>query len=755
MLTISHSTRFLIANDTGEIPTGDECGLYEEDTRCLSEYRLRVDGKALILLSARTIDDDATEHFLVNNEAEGLQQAVLAVVRRRTLGPTLLEELTCTNYGTEQSGWTLDFTFGADFAGVGDVRRAAIQNQDASGRPGGFRSTVEAERGLLRFRYEHDGFRRELEIHLPPDAEIYGRDCRIQLCLEPHETRTLTIEFVPRTGPAIRIVKPLPPPDAAHPGTANRQAAHRGSAQREAAIDDFPANAPKLESDCELLCQAYRQALTDFAALRLHGDAITGDAFVIAGGIPWYLALFGRDSLVASYQALPFAPEAARGILRTLAALQGEKVDDRRGEQPGKIPHEHRFGTITGTQSGIPAYPHYRSIDSTPLFLILLAAYHRLTGDLDLVRELWPHALRALKWIDEYGDRDGDGYLEYPGRHDGNISNQGWKDSSDAIRCRDGSLPHGEIALCEVQGYAYAARLGLADLAEALASPDPNIAPNIGAAFNDSYSDSAPNPGRAAPLLDIAHDQRAAAATARERFNHDFWLPDRDFFAQALAGSGPDKSPVDSLTSNPGQLLWTAIADQDRARAIADRFLTPEFFSGWGIRTTAASEAAYNPVSYQSGSVWPHDNSLIAAGLARYGHIGHAERVIEGLLDALRHAADRRLPELFTGLSTEDASEPVQYPMACRPQAWATGAVFLLISTMIGLDPAVGPRGVSGAPENRDATPTHDDLQRLFPGEPLLPPSINHLRIDGLFLQGRRISVTLTRAARGVDRHLL
>jgi glycogen debranching enzyme len=749
MLTISHSTRFLIANDTGEIPTGDECGLYEEDTRCLSEYRLRVDGKALILLSARTIDDDATEHFLVNNEAEGLQQAVLAVVRRRTLGPTLLEELTCTNYGTEQSGWTLDFTFGADFAGVGDVRRAAIQNQDASGRPGGFRSTVEAERGLLRFRYEHDGFRRELEIHLPPDAEIYGRDCRIQLCLEPHETRTLTIEFVPRTGPAIRIVKPLPPPDAAHPGTANRQAAHRGSAQREAAIDDFPANAPKLESDCELLCQAYRQALTDFAALRLHGDAITGDAFVIAGGIPWYLALFGRDSLVASYQALPFAPEAARGILRTLAALQGEKVDDRRGEQPGKIPHEHRFGTITGTQSGIPAYPHYRSIDSTPLFLILLAAYHRLTGDLDLVRELWPHALRALKWIDEYGDRDGDGYLEYPGRHDGNISNQGWKDSSDAIRCRDGSLPQGDIALCEVQGYAYAARLGLADLAEALDDDIPDRATSGRATSGRATS------GRADSNRDLAHELRAAAAALRQRFNHDFWLPDRHFFAQALAGEKDHKTRVDSLTSNPGQLLWTGIADLDKASATADQFLAPDFFCGWGIRTMAASEAAYNPISYQSGSVWPHDNSLIANGLARYGHTGHATSVIEGLLGALRHASDRRLPELFTGFSTDQASAPVQYPMACRPQAWATGAIFLMISTMIGLDTAVGPHDEPGAPDNRADSASPDDPQQCFPGEPFLPPSIDHLRLDGLYLRRRRVSVTLTRTAHGVERHLV
>jgi glycogen debranching enzyme len=629
---------------------------------------------------------------------------------------------------------------------------------------------------MLRFRYEREAFQRELEIHLPPEAEAYGRSCRLHLCLQPHESRTFTLEFIPITGPAIRRVTPLPQPTAEYAETAPSSARHNAAetvtasagntegtaststADATAAVTTFPENAPTLHSDCDILCEAYQQCLRDFAALRLRGDAIAGDAFVIAGGIPWYLALFGRDSLIACYQALPFAPHAARGILRTLAALQGERIDDRRGEQPGKIPHEHRFGTITGTQSGIPAYPHYRSIDSTPLFLILLAATYRLTGDLDLVRELWPHALRALAWIDNYGDRDGDGYLEYPGRHDGGISNQGWKDSSDAIRCRDGSLPHGDIALCEVQGYAYAARLGLTDLAEALSSA--GMAPDRAAGHGaDGPADPDPDPDP-----DPDNDDRApkSSATLRDtaerigaRLNHDFWLPDRHFFAQALAGEKGHKVPVSSLTSNPGQLLWIGIAEPDKASAVANTLLSPEFFSGWGIRTMAASEDAYNPVSYQSGSVWPHDNSLIAAGLARYGHIDHAARIVEGLLDALRHAPDRRLPELFTGFSTEEASEPVQYPMACRPQAWATGAIFLLISTMIGLDPGVGARSIPGVPENRDATPTHDDLQHFFPGEPFLPPSINNLRIDGLYLQGRRISVTLRRAARGIDRLLL
>jgi glycogen debranching enzyme len=738
MITISQSTRFLITTDTGEITPGGECGLYAEDTRCLSEYRLRVDGDPLVLLSARMVDDQNTEHFLVNTEAEGIQQSVLVMTRRRTLGISLREELTCTNYGTEEARWTIDLTFNADFADVAAIKQGAISNQPAEKRQGDFRASVQATPGKIHFRYEHEGFQRELEILLPTEAEIYGRSCRLQLCLQPHQSRTLTLEFIPITGPAIRRVTPLPRPTTIYDETA-RQTTRRNTTDAANgtttttttpganSATTFPENAPTLQSDCEILCEAYQQSISDFAALRLHGDAITDDAFVIAGGIPWYLALFGRDSLIACYQALPYAPHAARGILRTLAALQGERIDERRGEQPGKIPHEHRFGTITGTQSGIPAYPHYRSIDSTPLFLILLAAYQHLTGGLGLVRELWPHANRALTWMDDYGDRDGDGYLEYPGSNNGKISNQGWKDSSDAIRCRDGSLPQGDIALCEVQGYSYAARLGLADLAEALSNDDSR---------------------------DIIEDQRTAAAKIREKLNHDFWLPDRRFFAQALAGDKDPKTQVSSLTSNPGQLLWTAIAEPDKARATADQFLTPTFFSGWGIRTMAVSEAAYNPVSYQSGSVWPHDNSLIASGLARYGHTHHAASIIEGLIGALRHATDRRLPELFTGFGTDMASAPVQYPMACRPQAWSTGAIFLMISTMIGLDPAVGPRTAPTTTAAPATTTEPDDLQHLFPGEPFLPPAINHLRVDGIWLRERRISVTLTRAAHGIDRRL-
>ena len=407
------------------------------------------------------------------------------------------------------------------------------------------------------------------------------------------------------------------------------------------------------------------------------------------------MALFGRDALIAAYQALPFYPEAAKGVLRPLARLQGEWVDPVRGEEPGKILHEHRPGVRSGAQDLIPGFPYYGTIDATPLFLELLGAVHLVTGDVGFARSLRENALRALDWLDRYGDQDGDGYFEYAPVDEAGLVNHGWKDSFDSVRFRDGTLARPPIALCEVQGYAYAARVGMAELFEALSEPK-----------------------RAARL-------RADAVALRERFNRDFWLPDRGYYAQALDG---DKRPVDALTSNPGHLLWTGLADDDKARLVAERLVSPELFSGWGVRTMATTERGYSPISYHNGSVWPHDTALIVAGLAGYGFVEEAVTVADGMLAALGQYPDHRLPEVFAGYDRAEAPFPVEHPMASRPQAWASGSVFLVLAAMVGLD--------LDAPDLR--------------GTAFLPSGVHRVCIDGFRIRQQCVAIEAVRSRDGV-----
>jgi glycogen debranching enzyme len=688
-MTISESTTFLITDQIGDVPKGNEYGLYTEDTRVLSEYQLRLRGLPPVVLSARTTSRRSAEHFLTNHAFEGSPRSTIGIVRRRRLERALHEALVFTNFGGKTLDLVAELSFAADFGTIASIKQNVQMDQGTVEHEGEYHCLVEDGGRLLRYTLERDGFHRELHIHLPPEAITAPGSCLLPLHLEPGSSQTFHLTFTFGPAPKLRKVTPLPRPAGAPAAPIAEGEEHAELLER----------APTLETDSPVLREAYERSVRDFAALRLRADAIEGDAFVIAGGIPWYLALFGRDSLVASYMALPFLPEVASGTMRALAALQGEGEDEERGEEPGKIAHEHRFGTTITAVKHVPPYPHYKTVDATPLFLITLATSYHITGDLPLVRALWPNALRALEWMERYGDRDGDGYLEYPPGKEGKIASRGWKDSNDSVRFHDGRLAHGSIALCEVQGYAYAARLGMAALAEAMGEG-----------------------GRATEL-------RKGAEQLKTRVNQDYWLEKRHFFAEALDG---EKHQVDALTSNPGQMLWTGIVEREKAAAVAQALLSPPLFSGWGVRTLATTEVGYNPIAYQIGAVWPHDNALIASGLARYGFLDEASRIARGLLDALAHAADRRLPELFAGYGKDEASAPVQYPLACRPQAWASGAVFLLLSTMIGLAPAVGA-----------------DADDPLPGEPFLPPGISHLRVSGLWIDGKQGTITLTRTDDG------
>jgi glycogen debranching enzyme len=404
-----------------------------------------------------------------------------------------------------------------------------------------------------------------------------------------------------------------------------------------------------VSSDNELFNLVVKRSVADLRLLVNDGPA-DGQRYV-AAGVPWFATLFGRDAIITAFQALAFRPQLAIETLEVLAAYQATAEDPGRDAEPGKILHELRTGEMAASGE-LPHTPYYGSVDATPLWLILLGATFDWTGDALLVDRLWPNALAALDWIDRYGDRDGDGFIEYQRRSDHGLVNQGWKDSSDAIRDRAGAGAEPPIALAEVQGYVYDAKLRLAALARA-------------------RGDAA----LAARLED-------AAGRLRERFEATFWVEDQRYYAMAI---DRDKRPADAIASNAGQCLWTGIASPDRARDVIDRLLRPSMFSGWGIRTYAADQPGYNPIGYHTGTVWPHDTSLIAAGLKRYGYDDASNRLVSQILEAAQGFPDYRLPELFCGFDRTETPAPVPYPVACSPQAWAAGSSFLFLSTMLGL----------------------------------------------------------------------
>jgi glycogen debranching enzyme len=419
-------------------------------------------------------------------------------------------------------------------------------------------------------------------------------------------------------------------------------------------------------------------------------------------GVPWYVAPFGRDSLITAFQLLPYRPAVAAGTLRFLAARQGTTVDEFLDEEPGKILHEYRRGEMANCRE-IPFVPYYGTIDATPLFLMLLGEYARWTGDLGLVRELWPSARAALRWMRAHGDRDGDGYLEYEMRSRIGLGNQGWKDSEDAVSHADGRLARPPIALVEVQGYAYAALRSAADLVRVLG------------------------------LDDDAGRLEAEAQQLRKRFDRDFWMEEQRFCALALDG---DKLRCEVVASNAGHCLWTGILTPDRAARVAERLLENDLFSGWGVRTLSSRERRYNPMSYHNGSVWPHDNAIAAAGLRRYGFAGGVSALMSALFDAARYFEHARIPELFCGFARQPDFGPIAYPVACAPQAWAAGAPLQMLTALVGLQP--------------DAA-----LNRLTCESPTLPPWLRFVELHGVQVGASSVDLAITRGREEASVELL
>jgi glycogen debranching enzyme len=635
-LSVLDGSTFVVSDRHGDVIPGGgrEHGFFAADTRFISRWVLRVGQTPLQLLSLNQGSHFDVQFFLAPT-VDPDEQAPRSVVRHRLVDHVWMEEITVTNHLHETRRARVVLEVDADFADLFEVKDIAVAARAV---------TFTHDATSLTLDYRHEEFQRSVTVaSSSPVAAITRAGFEYELDLGPGEQWATTFTISPH---------------AAQPGVTFTARHSHGSLEsvrkaRTAELETWLEDVPTLQADDPAIARTYRASLSDLGALRMHPDLHKG-ATLPAAGLPWFMALFGRDSLITSYQALPYLPELAATTLRVLAAAQATERDDFHEREPGKILHELRFGELT-SRGQRPHSPYFGSADATPLFLVLLDEYHRWTGDDQLVRELEPHARAALSWIAESGDPDGDGYIEYECRNlKTGLANQCWKDSYDSIQFADGVLARGPIATCEIQGYAYDAQRRAARLAREVW-------------LDEGLSDRL--------------EQRAR--DLRVQFRRDFWMPERGCHALALDG---DKRQVDSLTSNIGHLLWSGILDEGEAASTAELLLGEEIYSGWGIRTLGIHEGGYNPLGYHTGTIWPHENSLIAAGLARYGHHRAAGTLASAILAAAPYF-EHRLPEVFAGFPAATTSVPVAFPTASRPQAWAAGAPLLLLTTVLNLTP--------------------------------------------------------------------
>ena len=636
LVKILDGNTFVVSDSRGDIEASltDPTGLFSFDCRFLSTWILTVDGQRLNPLSVDDLQYFESQFFLVPGTGTVYVDAKLSVIRRRAVGDGFHEELTILNHDAEPVGLTVRVEAASDFADLFEVK-------DALKKKGKYSATADKRQLLLT--YERDTYKRQTAISASAPARIDERGLTFEVRVAGHGSWTNDLDVMTAAGPG---------------GTRARPKYERGERQArpnmERSLKRWLADAPRLESDSDSLKATYRRSLVDLAALRFSPPVVGAGKSLPAAGLPWFMTMFGRDSIFTSLQALPFTPELAATTLKALGAWQGTRIDDFRDEDPGRILHEVRYGEMTAFEER-PHSPYYGNADATALYVVLLDEYERWTGDRKLVRDLEDEARAALRWIDEYADLMGNGYVSYQRRNEQTgLENQCWKDSWDSISYHDGRLPGFPRATCELQGYAYDAKLRGARLARTV------------------WKD---------PVLAEALEQEAA--DLKRRFNRDFWVADGEFFALALDNEGKQ---VDALSSNIGHLLWSGIVDKSKAKAVVRHLMGPRLFSGWGVRTLAEGEGRYNPIGYHVGTVWPFDCSFIAWGLRKCGFKEEAAQVAAGILDAAEFF-NGRLPEAFGGYERGLTKYPVQYPTACSPQAWSTGTPLLLLRTMLGLEP--------------------------------------------------------------------
>ena len=681
-LTLKDDDLFLLTDTLGNVGgcVGDDrsasMGLFCRDTRFLNRLELQIEGRSPILLSS-TADKGFVLSVLCANPKidDQIPAESIGIKRELVLNGGLFEEIEITNYSTHAVSFELSLSFGADFRdlfeirGYGRDKRGRLMHlmEEAEGQKGRGAEGKDAE---LTLAYQGlDGSLLESRIqfsHSQPDR-FTGNTALWKLSLESHQTKILgyRLHMFNDGRPSSTVNAPLTLSQARSAETMEEQGWHQQVTQIRSDKNTFNQIIERAEQDIYLLRQTF------------------GQGKALSAGVPWFSTLFGRDSIIAASQVLMLDPQIGRETLKILAHYQGKAEDEWRDEQPGKILHEIRFGEMARCQE-IPHTPYYGTVDATPLWLMLYAEYFAWTADRETIDSLWDNALAAMGWIDRTMQRTG--YLSYFRKSKRGLDNQGWKDSGDCIINRDGKLAEGDISLCEVQAYVYAAKVRLAQMA------------------------------RMKKRIDLADRWEEEARELKVRFNRDFWMEDQDFCALALDGEG---KPVDSITSNPGHCLNLGIFNPEQAYSVAERLRAPDMFNGWGIRTLSSLSPAYNPIGYHIGSVWPHDNAMTAIGLRSLGLIDQALELSQGLLDMTKRQPYHRPPELFCGYERSDGNDPVQYPVACSPQAWATGSIFQLMQMMVNLVP--------DAPNN---------TLRII--DPALPESINQLKLHNL-----RVGTTL------------
>jgi glycogen debranching enzyme len=663
-ITLVEGPAFSISNTSGDMIAGLPHGVFFRDTRFLSELCLLVNGEFPEPLAAMTTDPFSAAFVLRSQPRAGEADSGLMIFRRRYVGRGMREDITVRNYGLEPAFCMLELTVGVDFADLFEVKEGRVA------KTGHLETDVDGDR--VSWAYRRGPFERGALLHFsqPPTLSV-GRGA-FEFLVAPRGDWSVCLQLIPvvegqEVTPRYLCGRPV----------------ERSTPVER--LESWRRHLPTITSDDDGFTALLARSTEDLAALRLF-DPEHPDRTVVAAGAPWFMTLFGRDSLLTSWMAMMIDSDLALGTLQTLARYQGVDVNPLTEEEPGRILHEMRFGESAELSLG-GGRIYYGSVDATPLFVMLLGELERWGNRREEVDALLPAADRALAWIDEFGDRDGDGYVEYLRTSDRGLQNQGWKDSHDSTRFADGRLAVPPVALCEVQGYVYAALIA-----------------------RSRFAQERGDTGYAAQL-------EARAADLKARFNRDFWIEERGWLAMGL---DRDKQQIDALTSNMGHCLWTAILDEDHAAQVAERLSSDECFSGWGIRTLASTMTGYNPISYHNGSVWPHDNALCVAGLMRYGYAEEAHRVMRGIIDAAGFFGNR-LPELFAGLPRDDFGFAVSYPTSCSPQAWAAASPLLFLRAMLHFDPDV----------------RHGRLHLV----PALPEWIGRLTLRGVPIMGGRLSL--------------
>ncbi|HEX7082305.1 MAG TPA: amylo-alpha-1,6-glucosidase [Gammaproteobacteria bacterium] len=659
-------------------------GLYYRDTRFLSQLELFIAGHRPLLLNSSVTHDTAI--FAVdltnvdcNDGNLEAQRGDIHVFRGKMLwGRECFEQIRITNFGHDEVELPVSIVFAADYADIFEVRGLARE------RRGRVKAPVKSPDEVVLAYEGLDGVTRRTHVRSSVrPAAVTDDELSFRFRLPPRGETSFCIHI------ACEI--------DGEPDTELLSFEQVERRTRET-LRELAAGECRIHTGNEQFNDWVNRSLADLRLLVTR----TEEGWYPFAGVPWYSTIFGRDGLITGLQTLWINPDLARGVLDVLAARQADRVDPELDAEPGKIVHEVRRGEMAALKE-VPFGLYYGTVDATPLFVMLASRYFDQTGDLEYLRRLWPHIERALDWIDRYGDKDEDGFVEYLQQSRRGLVNQGWKDSYDSISHADGSLATGAIALCEVQAYIYDAKRRAAKLARALRKPE------------------------------LAEQLEKAAATLRQRFNDRFWCDDLGTYAIALDGR---KRPCRISSSNAGHVLYAGLATPERARRTAARLMGKDSFSGWGIRTLSRGEVRFNPMSYHNGSVWPHDTAIAAAGLARYGLRMHAARLLHGLFDATLALDERRLPELFCGFRRREGQGPTRYPVACVPQAWASGAVFMLLQACLGIS-------------------FRQDKPQIRFTQPMLPKFLPWIRLENLRVGDGSVDLMLRRHPKDVSINVL